>query len=76
MLGAQWISRRGLTRVVHHPYLGRQEVFVPPWRFGGETAGVAVAAPLLGQHTAEIFGLPAGAQTSRASAATAASPAE
>ena len=76
MLGAQWKSRRGLTRVVHHPYLGRQEVFVPPWRFGGQTAGVALAAPLLGQHTAEIFGLPTGAQTSAASAATAATPAQ
>lgn len=63
MLAADWKTRRGLTRVVHHPYLGRQEVFVAPWHFGGRTAGVAVAAPLLGQHTAEVLGeaLPVGA---------------
>ena len=48
--------RRGLTRVVNHPYLGAQEVFVPPWRFGTRTAGVAIAAPLLGQHTVEVLG--------------------
>ena len=56
MLAADWKIRRGLTRVVHHPYLGRQEVFVAPWHFGGHTAGVALAAPLLGQHTAEVLG--------------------
>ena len=56
MLAADWKTRRGLTRVVHHAYLGRQEVFVAPWHFGGCTAGVALAAPLLGQHTAEVLG--------------------
>ena len=56
MLGAQWKARRGLTRVVNHPYLGAQEVFVPPWRFGTRTAGVTIAAPLLGQHTVEVLG--------------------
>ena len=55
MLQADWKSSRGLTRVVQHPYLGQQEVFVPAWRFGGRTAGVAAAAPLLGQHTADYL---------------------
>ena len=56
MLAADWKTGRGLTRTVDHPWIGVQEVFVPPWRFGARSAGVAVAAPLLGQHTAEVLG--------------------
>lgn len=56
MLASTWKTERGLTRTVEHPWLGHQEVFVPPWRFGDRSAGVGTAAPLLGQHTAAILG--------------------
>ena len=74
MMASEWKSQRGISREVDHPYLGRQEVFVVPWQFGGRTAGVAAPAPLLGQHSAEILG-PHSAPTNEAVpvAATAAS---
>ena len=56
MLDASWKSQRGLTRQVEHRWIGRQEVFVPPWRFGQRSAGATLAAPLLGEHTAEVLG--------------------
>ena len=56
MLDSHWKKQRALTRMVDHPYLGKLEVFVPPWRFGEQSAGVSLPAPLLEQHTDEILG--------------------
>ena len=70
MLTSGWLARSGLTRTVEHPYLGAQDVFVAPWRFAGVTAGRAAPAPLLGQHTQDVFGaMPAGEPEGAASAA-------
>jgi crotonobetainyl-CoA:carnitine CoA-transferase CaiB-like acyl-CoA transferase len=51
LMSSTWLQERELTRDVEHPYLGRTHVFVVPWRFGGATAGIALPAPQLGQHT-------------------------
>ncbi len=51
MSNSTWRRERALTRVVDHPYIGKQEVVVPPWRFGSQTAGVDRPAPLLGADT-------------------------
>jgi crotonobetainyl-CoA:carnitine CoA-transferase CaiB-like acyl-CoA transferase len=50
-----WRSRRALTRIVDHPYIGQQEVVVPPWRYAGRTAGIARPAPVLGADTDEVL---------------------
>jgi crotonobetainyl-CoA:carnitine CoA-transferase CaiB-like acyl-CoA transferase len=50
-MASSWLQERQLTRDVVHPYLGHTHVFVVPWRFGGESAGIAFPAPQLGQHT-------------------------
>ena len=55
MSGAGWRLRRGLTRDVDHPCIGRQEVVVPPWLFAGKSAGVARPAPLLGADTDAVL---------------------
>jgi len=55
MLQSEWKQARGLTRTSVHPHIGSQEIFVVPWRFGGRSAGVAGAAPLLGEHTAKVL---------------------
>lgn len=55
LMAATWKMRRGLVREVEHPYLGRREIFVVPWRFDGRTAGIAAPAPLLGEHTATVL---------------------
>jgi len=55
MRSAPWRQARGLTREVDHPYLGRQEIVVPPWRFGCETPGTTRPAPLLGADTAGVL---------------------
>ena len=52
---APWRQQRSLTRTVEHPYIGRQDVVVPPWRFAGQTAGVARPAPLLGADTVAVM---------------------
>ena len=54
MSASAWRKARGLTRSVEHPYVGRQDVVVPPWRFGDQSAGVARPAPLLGADTATV----------------------
>ena len=66
MLAAPWLAERGLTRRADHCLIGPQDMFVPPWRFGEHAAGVAVAAPLLGQHTAAILGADAATAAVRA----------
>ncbi len=54
MSASSWRKTRGLTRTVVHPYVGMQDVVVPPWRFGNQTAGVARPAPLLGADTETV----------------------
>ena len=54
MSASSWRKARGLTRPVEHPYVGKQDVVVPPWRFGSQTAGVARPAPLLGADTEAV----------------------
>ena len=55
MSRAAWRQQRSLTRTVEHPYVGTQDVVVPPWRFAGQTAGVARPAPLLGADTGAVL---------------------
>ena len=55
MFASGWKARRRLTRAVRHPWLGLQEVFVPPWYFSAGTPGIEVPAPLLGEHTADVL---------------------
>ena len=55
MSTSTWRQQRALTRVVNHPYIGEQEVVVPPWRFGSQTAGVERPAPLLGADTDNVL---------------------
>ena len=55
MSRAAWRQQRSLTRTVVHPYVGTQDVVVPPWRFAGQTAGVARPAPLLGADTGAVL---------------------
>ena len=55
MIAAPWRAQRGLTRVIHHPHIGRQEIVVPPWRFGSQTAGTGRPAPLLGADTEAVL---------------------
>lgn len=50
-----WKQARGLARRVDHPYIGPQDVLVPPWHFGGLTAGASRPAPLLGADTEEVL---------------------
>ena len=55
MITAPWRKQRGLTRVVDHAYIGKQEIVVPPWYFGRQTAGVDRPAPLLGADTDDVL---------------------
>ena len=55
MSAATWRQQRGLTRRVNHPYIGAQDILVPPWHFGGRTAGTNVPAPLLGADTDDVL---------------------
>jgi crotonobetainyl-CoA:carnitine CoA-transferase CaiB-like acyl-CoA transferase len=56
LIGSDWKSDRALTVPVAHPYLGETEVFLVPWRFGGERPTVAAPAPLLGSSTEQVLG--------------------
>jgi len=62
MLQSEWRLARGLTRATVHPCIGPQEIFVVPWLFGGQSAGAASAAPLLGEHTDQVLGSIASAE--------------
>ena len=55
MSSAPWRRKRALSREVDHPYIGQQEIVVPPWQFGSRSAGVAHPAPLLGADTDEVL---------------------
>ena len=55
LLSSPWKADRNLTVTVAHPYLGDTEVFIVPWKFGGDSPGVAEPAPLLGADTDTIL---------------------
>ncbi|CAN5393337.1 CoA transferase [soil metagenome] len=64
MVGAAWLKQRGLIREVEHPYIGKQDVFVPPWRFDQQTGGASTtSAPLLGEHSASYLRVAAAVET-------------
>jgi crotonobetainyl-CoA:carnitine CoA-transferase CaiB-like acyl-CoA transferase len=48
------VDDRQLTRLVRHKYLGEEQIFTVPWRFGDTTAGACRPAPLLGADTADV----------------------
>ncbi len=52
---ASWRRERGISCFVDHPWLGRQEILLPPWKFSGMCAGVHRAAPLLGADTEAVL---------------------
>lgn len=56
LIASDWKTDRALTVTVAHPYLGATEVFLVPWRFGGERPTVAAPAPLLGSSTEPVLG--------------------
>ncbi len=66
MSTAMWRRERALTRVVDHPYIGKQEVVVPPWHFGSQTAGVERPAPLLGADTDDVLAALSGGTVKKA----------
>jgi crotonobetainyl-CoA:carnitine CoA-transferase CaiB-like acyl-CoA transferase len=47
---------RGMVVETDHPTLGRVATLGPPVKFSATPAAVTRAAPLLGQHTAEVLG--------------------
>lgn len=61
MCSSSWRQQRGLTRIVNHPFLGKQEIVVPPWRFGNQSPGVEQPAPLLGADTDDVLAMLNGA---------------
>lgn len=56
MTDSAWVKARELKVRVDHRYLGETEVYVVPFRFGGEPVGRALPAPMLGADTDEILG--------------------
>jgi len=56
MTDSAWVKSRELKVRVEHRYLGETDVYVVPFRFGGEPVGRALPAPLLGADTDEILG--------------------
>jgi len=47
-------EQRGIRQVMHHPQVGDYTMSGWPVRFSGKTASIK-AAPLLGQHNAEVL---------------------
>ena len=56
LVDADWHRRRGLVRDVVHPWIGEQQLVVPPWLFANKSAGAARPAPLLGADTDDVIG--------------------
>ena len=50
------LKARGIFTQVEHPVLGDDWVITPPWRLSETPAGIHRHAPLLGEHTEQIFG--------------------
>ncbi|AWK73915.1 carnitine dehydratase [Rhodococcus oxybenzonivorans] len=55
MSSSSWAKERELTVSVPHLYLGDTDVYVVPWKFGGQSAGRALSAPLLGADTDDVL---------------------
>jgi crotonobetainyl-CoA:carnitine CoA-transferase CaiB-like acyl-CoA transferase len=66
---AQNFIDRGLFVEFDHPVAGRQQQLGPPWRMAEGGFAARRAAPLLGQHNAEIFGAELGPDTATAASA-------
>jgi benzylsuccinate CoA-transferase BbsF subunit len=49
------IAEREVFTQVEHPVLGKDWVIAPPWRLSDTPASIRRHAPLLGEHTYEIF---------------------
>jgi crotonobetainyl-CoA:carnitine CoA-transferase CaiB-like acyl-CoA transferase len=56
LISSDWKTERGLTAMVEHPYLGTTEVFLVPWRFGGQGPAVPAPGPSLGSSTEAVLG--------------------
>lgn len=63
LVTSDWKAERGLTAIVAHPYLGKTEVFLVPWRFAGQGPATPAPGPILGSSTQavldELLSLPA-----------------
>lgn len=49
-------KHRGVTTTVHHPVMGEQVVFAPPWRFSKSPTSVIKASPIMGESNDYVFG--------------------
>ena len=49
------LKEREVFRQVDHPVIGKDWVIGPPWKLSGTPAILRSPAPLLGEHTDEIF---------------------
>lgn len=54
-LGADEVAARGMVVDVRHPVAGEIKAVTSPIRYGGTPVQAPVAAPTLGQHSAEIL---------------------
>ena len=45
----------GASASLHHPFGGRERIFVPPWRIEGAFPGFTRRAPLMGEHTDAVL---------------------
>jgi len=54
--GHPHLAARGYIVEVQHPLLGALPVLGPPFRLPASTGRTGMAAPLLGQHNARVFG--------------------
>jgi benzylsuccinate CoA-transferase BbsF subunit len=49
------VRERSVFQEVDHPVIGKNWVIAPPWKLSETPAEIRKAAPLLGEHTDEIF---------------------
>lgn len=49
------LRSQGLLVSVHHPLVGEHLVYSQPWRLDGARPPVSRAAPMLGEHTADVL---------------------
>jgi crotonobetainyl-CoA:carnitine CoA-transferase CaiB-like acyl-CoA transferase len=50
------LRSRGVYFQLDHPFIGKDWVITPPWRFSETAARISRHSPLLGEHNEEIFG--------------------
>lgn len=55
MTDSSWVKSQEFKVRVDHRYLGSTDVFVAPFRYGGQPVGRALPAPLLGADTDSIL---------------------